>query len=175
MSSWSCVGAVFCAAALLLVGAGATKVLDPAPLVRALRSAGWPVGAAVVRLLAGAEVVIGVLALWRPGRWTALAAALAYAGFTAFVLRARSRDGVLSSCGCFGKADTPPTPAHVGVTAAAAVAALVVAVDPPGEVWSGGQALALGLGAALIAALAWMVLAVLPMVTPAAIRSAGRG
>lgn len=174
MSTWSFVGATFCAAALLLVGAGATKVLDPAPLVRALRTAGLPLGAPVVRVLAAAEVVVGVAALVRPGRWTALAAALAYAVFTAFVARALRRDGVLSSCGCFGRADTPPTPTHVVLTAVASVVAVVVAVDPPGAVWSRSDALGLALGSGLVAFLAWLSLAVLPMVTPEAIRSTGR-
>ena len=48
----------------------------------------------------------------------ALLVAASYAAFTAFVLLARSRGGVLASCGCFGRADTPPTTTHVVVTAA---------------------------------------------------------
>ena len=103
---------------------------------------------------------------------------MAYAGFTAFVVLALTRGGVLSSCGCFGKADTPPTRAHAVVTGAAALVALAVAWPSPPEPWAPvadlGPATVAGLAGltALVAFLAWQVMAVLPSVDPRAVRSA---
>ena len=140
-----------------------------------------PFGRGAVRAFAAAEVVVAVAALALPGRLTAALLALMYAGFTAFVVLALRRGGVLSSCGCFGKADTPPTRAHALVTGAASVTGLLVAVDPPGAgAWSaladsGALAVAGFVGlVALVAFLAWQVMAVLPTVQPSAIRSRTR-
>src|ERR687889_414726 len=59
------VAAPYLAGALLLVVAGVAKAVDPLSLVRALRAAGLrvraPVLARVVRVLAGAALVLGVL------------------------------------------------------------------------------------------------------------------
>ena len=52
--------------------------------------------------------------------------AVAYAGFTAFVVRQRAQPG--SSCGCFGEAEVPVTALHVAVDAALGVAAVMAAV-----------------------------------------------
>ena len=70
-----------------------------------------------MRLLALGEAALGLAAVLVGGRLTALLVAGSYAAFTAFVLLARARGGVLASCGCFGRADTPPTTTHVVVTA----------------------------------------------------------
>ena len=102
----------YLASALLLVVAGAAKVRDPLPLVRALRSARLPAPVSGVRLLAAAEAVLGTTALLLGGRLTAALVAASYAAFTGFVLLVRRRGGVLASCGCFGRADTPPTTGH---------------------------------------------------------------
>ena len=120
----------FLASALLLVVAGAGKLRDPMPLVRALRSARLPSAVALVRAAAAAEVVVGAAAVLVGGRTTAVPVALSYALFAAFVLLARARGGVLASCGCFGRADTPPTASHVVVTAAFAAVATGAAVWP---------------------------------------------
>jgi hypothetical protein len=170
----------FLAAAVLLVLAGLPKLRDPLPLVRALRSV--PVTAALarrplVRLLAGAEVLLGVAALARPGTVTGLLVATSYLAFSAFVALALRRGGVLASCGCFGRPDTPPTSAHLLATALLAVSGLAVAVSPPDR--SPFTVLVdqplLGLvGAGLTALLVWLcylVIAVLPTLTPAAVRS----
>jgi hypothetical protein len=83
----------------------------------------------VIRLLALLETLLGAAALLLPGTTIPPAfVALSYACFTAFVALARARGGVLSSCGCFGKADTPPTVAHLAITAGIAVSAGAVAV-----------------------------------------------
>ena len=156
---WSVAAGPFLAAAGLLVVAGFPKVADPVPLVRALRAAGLPAGRPVVRVFAVAEVAVGVGALVAPGRATAAAVAAAYLVFTGFVAHVLRRGGVLGSCGCFGKPDTP------------------AALDPPSGLWAGadGAVVATAGLAVLIAFLAWQVMAVLPTTTPAAIRTMTKG
>ncbi|KQU68248.1 MauE/DoxX family redox-associated membrane protein [Phycicoccus sp. Root101] len=181
---WDALAGPFLAVAGLLVVAGVPKVIDPLPLVRALRSAGFVVppgpGAALVRLFAVGEVVVGVWAVVAPGRASAALVAAAYLVFTLFVGRVLTRGGVLGSCGCFGKPDTPATRTHLVLTAAAALVAVALAADPPSAVWSGAAANAPA-GASIvttvalavvIAGLAWMVMAVLPTTTATAVRSA---
>lgn len=177
-SVWSVLVVPYAAAAVLLVVAGAPKVLDPGDLHRAVRSVGMPVGRTAVRLFAVVEVLAGALALAVPGRLTAGLVALLYAGFTTFVVVALARGGVLSSCGCFGKADTPPTRVHAGLTGAAALVAAAVVVAPPTDAWAGVDATTAVGGAALVGLvgfLAWQVMAVLPSVDPRAVRSGTRG
>src|SRR5690242_17772209 len=174
---WGIVAAPFLAAAALLVVAGAPKIADPLPLVRALRSARLPAGPRLVRALAVAEVVVGAAAVVHPSTATALLVAVAYAGFTGFVAVALGRGGVLESCGCFGRADTPPTRAHLVLTAALSASAVALAVAPPaGPVWSAAvltrpATVALFGFTVLLAVLAHAVMAVLPLTTPAAVRS----
>src|SRR5665647_3236417 len=108
-------GPLYAAAALLVV-AGAQKVVDPAPLVRALRTTRVRVPRNAVRGVATAEVAIGLATLVWGGRAAAIGVGLSYACFTAFVLLARARGGVLASCGCFGRSDLPPTATHAVVT-----------------------------------------------------------
>lgn len=178
---WPALVVPYTAAAVLLAVAGVPKVREPGDLVRAVRSVGMPVRPGAVRAFAAAEVAVAVTALAVPSRATALVLAAMYAVFTAFVVLALRRGGVLSSCGCFGRADTPPTRAHALVTATASVVGLLVALDPPaGNAWSalaGAGALAVagfvGL-VGLVGFLAWQVMAVLPTVQPAAIRSRAR-
>ena len=177
---WPALVVPYAAAAVLLGVAGVPKVLDPGDLVRAVRSVGMPFGRRAVRAFALAEVVVAAGALALPGRVTAGLLAAGYAVFTAFVVTALRRGGVLSSCGCFGRSDTPPTPAHAVVTGAASVTGLLVALDPPGAgAWSGvtdSAAAVVGLVAlvGLVGFLAWQVMAVLPTVQPSAIRSRTR-
>lgn len=144
---------VFLAAALLLVIAGVQKVFDPKPLVRALRSTGLAVPSPAVRILAVGEVTVGVLGVVTGN---GIGVAISYAAFTGFVIFAKFRGGVLSSCGCFGKADTPPTWLHAGVTAGLAVASV------PGR--TAALDLALLAAAAAVAATSYVAMAVLPLV-----------
>jgi hypothetical protein len=148
----------YLASALLLVVAGAAKVRDPLPLVRALRSARLPAPVAGVRLLAVAETALGAAAVLLGGQVTAALVAASYAGFTGFVLVARRRGGVLASCGCFGRADTPATTAHVVVTAALALLAGAVATAPLAPL---AQVLAAGPGVGVPLVLATVAVAVL--------------
>jgi hypothetical protein len=147
----------FYAAAVLLVLAGVPKVLDPTSLVRATRSARLTVPGPVVRVLAAGEVVLGVAALLTGSRWTTVGVALSYAAFTAFVVLALSRGGVLASCGCFGKADVPATRTHAVVTSAFAAAA---ASGAPGAL---PLELPLIVSTAAVAVCAYLVLAVQPL------------
>jgi hypothetical protein len=170
---WDLAAGPFLAAAGLLVVAGVPKIVDPLPLVRALRGAGVPAGRLLVRAFAIAEVVVGGWALAVPGRVSASLVAAAYLVFTAFVARVLGRGGVLGSCGCFGKPDTPATRSHLALTSLAALAAAAVGVDSPVGAWSDLDAATLttaGL-AVVIGFLAWQVMAVLPTTSPAAIRS----
>jgi hypothetical protein len=173
---WELAAGPFLAAAGLLVVAGLPKLADPLPLVRALRAAGMPGSRLLVRAFAAAEVAVGLWALVAPARLPAALVAAAYAVFTAFVARVLGRGGILGSCGCFGKPDTPATRTHLVLTAAATLVAAAVALDPPAQAWSdvdGATVATVGL-AAVIGFLAWQVMAVLPTVTPAAVRSATR-
>jgi len=159
----------YLASAALLVAAGGGKLIDPLPLVRALRSARLPASRHVVRAVAAIEVVVGAAAVLQGSRGAAVAVALSYAAFTGFVLLAGRRGGVLASCGCFGKADTPPTATHVVVTGALAVVAGAVVVRPLGtlrDLLAGqpGSGLPLLVAAAAVAATAYLVLALLPLV-----------
>jgi hypothetical protein len=56
--------------------------------------------------------------------------ALAYLGFAGFVLLARRSGTPVQSCGCFGKAETPPSVIHIVVNLTAALIAALVAWKP---------------------------------------------
>ncbi len=160
----------YLASAALLVVAGGAKLLDPLPLVRALRSVGLPAPQLLVRAVAAAELAVGLLAIGTGARWAAIGVALSYAGFTAFVLLALRRGGVLASCGCFGRADTPPTRTHVAVTGALAAVATAVAAQPLAGLGGllaaqPGSGVPLLVATAAVAATAYLVLALLPMLT----------
>jgi hypothetical protein len=174
---WDYLSGPFLAAAGLLVVAGAPKLRDPMPLVRALRSVGMPATRLLVRCIAAAEVALGVWALTAPGWMSAALLSAAYLVFTSFVALTLARGGSLGSCGCFGKPDTRPTRTHVALTLATALIALAVTLSPPQNVWSGGapgETVTTVAFAALIGFLAWQVLAVLPTLSPAAIRGTRR-
>lgn len=169
---WDLAAGPFLAAAGLLVVAGFPKVLDPLPLVRAMRAAGMPVGRQLVRAFAVGEVLVGLWALASPSRLSAALVAAAYLAFTGFVVRVVTRGGVLASCGCFGTVDAPATWTHAVLTAAASVTALAISTSPPRSAWSEvdpATVTTVGL-AALIGFLAWQTMAVLPTLLPAAIR-----
>lgn len=167
----------YLASAALLVVAGVAKLLDPLPLVRALRSGGLPMrsapAGALVRVVAAVEVLLGLLAVLTGSAPAAAGVAVSYAAFTAFVLVALRRGGVLASCGCFGKADTPPTAGHVVVTGALAVVAAAVAVRPLGDLPTllgdaPGAGLPLLVVTVAVAATCYLVLALLPGLSPRA-------
>jgi len=122
----------------LLGAGGAVKVHRPDSTARALREMGVPAPPTLVRLGAGAEVAIAAAAVtWASPPFVALVA-LSYLGFAGFVLVALRRGVPLSSCGCFGVADTPPTYGHLALDLAAA--AVAVAALGSGRVGLGAVA-----------------------------------
>jgi hypothetical protein len=123
--------------AVVVAFAACAKVLDPTTTVGALRAAGVAARDAMVR--AGALVELGVaLAVLVSGARVALVTlGLSYLGFTLFVVLALRSRRPLATCGCVGRADSPPSRIHVVLDALAAavlVAAAVVGVDAPARV-----------------------------------------
>lgn len=178
---WATLGAPYVAATLLLLAAGVPKLRDPAPLARALVSLGLPAGRRTARFLAMGEVVLAVMALVHPTPATAALISLTYVAFSLIVGYALRVGGMLDSCGCFGRADTPPTRSHFAVTVLFAACSAALALS--GTLFATGRGTDVGWGAetgvdvvvavggAGLAALGWLALAVLPQVTPAAVRS----
>jgi hypothetical protein len=122
-------GPFLIAATLLAVG-GVLKTARPTDTANALRAVGIPGGPLLVRVGGAAEAAVGLVALATGDRIPAVLLAASYAAFAAFVLIALGRGAPLASCGCFGKADTPPTRLHVILNAGAAAAGLAVALNP---------------------------------------------
>jgi hypothetical protein len=118
------------AAALLVIG-GALKAVRPRDTAQAFTAVGVRVPGVPARLLvrAGgvAEVVIGVGALVTGEAVFAALVAMSYALFAGFVVVALRTHAPISSCGCFGKVDTPPSAVHVVVDGAFAVVAVAAA------------------------------------------------
>lgn len=120
----------FAIAAVLLVVGGAAKAVRPHDTAVALRGAGLPVKDPVVRLGGAAEVALGLVALADVDSVVAFLVAASYGAFFAFVTVALIRRLPISSCGCLGRFETPPTPVHLGVDLGALLAAFAVAFDP---------------------------------------------
>jgi hypothetical protein len=116
------------AGALLLVAAGAAKVVDPSRTAGALAALGWPSSPALVRTGALAELLLGAAALVVGGRGFALLVAASYLAFALFVMAALRAKTPIGTCGCFGQADTPPEPVHVTVDVLLAAGAVAAAV-----------------------------------------------
>ena len=133
MGAWA---GPFVVAALLLTVAGALKAVDPATTTGALRRAGLPAPALVVRVGGAVEVVVGVAAVAMGSAAAAALVAVSYLLFTGFVVLALARHLPIGSCGCFGKVDTPPSPIHVVVNLGAVVTAIAVAIGPGGGIGS---------------------------------------
>jgi hypothetical protein len=168
------------AAAIVLAVGGGAKAARPAATARALREFGVPAPVAVfaspvaVRAGGAAEVVVAGAALVAGGRWPAAVIAVSYLAFAVVVALAAKSRSPLTSCGCFGEVDAPPTAAHAAVNfGIAAIAASVLATrTPPAALLGGGiRQVAAGhplVGAvfllltAVVAYLAYLVMAVLP-------------
>ena len=114
----------------LLALAGAAKALRPSDTATAVRGVGIRVPTWLVRIGGFTELVIGVLALVTGSAVVAALVAASFVVFAVFVTVALVRHLPIATCGCFGKADSPPSLVHVGVDAAAALAAITVAGDP---------------------------------------------
>ncbi len=154
---------LYAASAALLLLAGAQKVADPQPLVRALTSMRIALGSSWIRAGALGECLLGGAALGSGSRVVAGLVATSYAIFTVVVVLALRRGGVLASCGCFGKRDIPATGTHAALTAAFALVALGASAQAqaPQVIWSDAALVAASLA---VAVGAYAVLAVLPLV-----------
>lgn len=149
--------AIHASAALLLVVAGAAKLIRPADGFAGL--VGLRTRPAAVRLIGAMEAAVGITALLSggPAAWIV---GLLYGAFALVVLRA-----VLSgadSCGCFGRLDAPPSLIHVaGNLTLAAMSFTAGAASPPlsAVVQTAGESPATGVAlAAVIVLLAGLVL-----------------
>ena len=120
--------------ALLLVLAGAQKLVDPTMTVGALRALRLPSSPGLVRAGSGAELALGASAVAVGGAALWWLVAASYLAFGAFVLAALRRGTMIGSCGCFGREETPPHPSHVVLNVALATAAAATAVRTPGSV-----------------------------------------
>lgn len=125
------VGPFTIAAALLVLG-GVAKALRPGDTATALRGIGLPGSRVIVRVGGAAEVALGAVAIIVGGLVPAVLVGLSYLAFAAFVVVALVRRAPIATCGCFGRADTPPSLVHVGVNVAAVAAAVAFAVHPDG-------------------------------------------
>ena len=150
-------GGPFAVAASLLLIAGAAKAARPETTAGALAGVGMPVPAALVRVGGAAEAAIGAGALVVGTAPFAAALGLSYLGFAGFVLLALARRVPISSCGCFGREDTPPTMVHVAIDLACAGVAAAVALGDGGTIADilGGQPLAGVPFLLLVATSAW--------------------
>jgi len=126
----------FFAISALLVVAGSMKVYRPKFTVGALRAAHLQANSALVRALGAGEVAVGIGGIINGAALWALAVAVFYIGFAGFVVYALRSGIPISSCGCFGSPDTPPSVGHVVLNSTATVVALAVAMAPIGP-WVG--------------------------------------
>jgi hypothetical protein len=146
----------FGAACLLLLAAGAAKVVDPIRTVGALAALGWSAPSGAVRLAAAAEAVVGAAGLAVGGAAVAVAVAVSYLAFAVFVVAAMRSGTPVGSCGCLGAVDTPPRVGHVvtnvvlaGGTAVALASGEADALLDAGAA-AGAVAVALAAGAYLV-------------------------
>jgi hypothetical protein len=119
-------------AALLLVLAGAGKVVDPTMTVGALRAMRLPAAPWAVRGGSLVEIALGMLAVTVGGAVLWWAVALSYLAFGAFVFTALRRGTMIGSCGCFGRDETPPHAVHVVLDLGLVSFAALTAVVSPG-------------------------------------------
>lgn len=160
-------------AAVLLVVAGVQKVADPAGTAGALRAAGLPSRRGFVRAGALFEAGVGAGALVLAGPVAPALMAASYAAFAGFVAVALRRSTPISSCGCFGRVDTPPSGLHVVLNVVFTLAAAAQAVDgvPPVDRFAGSVGTAVA-AVALVAATVTLV--VVAMTALPIARAAGR-
>ncbi len=128
---------LYLVAAGLLVGAGVAKAIRPGDTARALGALPG-LDRVPTRLLQGAtrtgaaaEALLGLAAFAAPGPLTGGLVSASYLLFAAVTAIVRVRGGALSSCGCFGRADTPASWLHVVLNLVFAVAAATVATSTP--------------------------------------------
>lgn len=109
-----------CGAVLII--SGGTKLVDPDPTAGAMSTAGLPASGAVVFALGIWEILAGGVAVAIGGRVGGSLLFVTYGGFALFIGFALRNDLPIQSCGCFGRADTPPSGLHLGINVSAALA-----------------------------------------------------
>ena len=133
------IGIFFIACGLLIL-AGVAKGARPDDTARALvllvptrlqKVVPFKVARQSVRVGALIEVAIGAVALFFPRPATAAMVAVSYALFGCIVAYARRHGGSLSTCGCFGRSDTPATGLHLVLNVVFLAAAVSLALHPP--------------------------------------------
>ncbi|MEM8705707.1 MAG: MauE/DoxX family redox-associated membrane protein [Actinomycetota bacterium] len=140
--------ALYASAAVLLVIAGAVKVIRPATTADLIEDLGAPVGGPITgaRLALGlgvVEIVVGIAALVAEIPAVAVAVGVLYVVFAVTVIRAMSLGA--TSCGCFGRVEAPPTWFHVVGNVALAVCSFIAAAcRSPLEVMEGQPAAGVG-------------------------------
>jgi len=125
MTAWI---APFEMAAVLLALGGALKAVYPGDTARALATFGLPNRPGLVRAGGIGEAFLGAWALLSGSLAAVLLVAASYTLFAGFVWSARRRKLPIASCGCFGKADTPPSSIHLALNVGAAAVAVAVAI-----------------------------------------------
>jgi hypothetical protein len=118
----------FAIACVLLAVGGVAKAIRPVDTSGALRAMRLPSSPTLVRVGGVAEALIAVAALVTAFWLLAYLVAASYLAFTLFVFGALRAGKPLSSCGCFGKIDTPPSVIHVAIDLAAAAVAVGIAL-----------------------------------------------
>jgi hypothetical protein len=113
----------------LLAIAGVAKAAQPAATAGALAALHLPHRRWMVRTGGVAEALVACAALATGNATLALLVAASYVAFAVFVAVALSKGTPLSSCGCFGKIDTPPHALHIVLDLLAAGAAVGIAID----------------------------------------------
>jgi hypothetical protein len=157
----------FIASALLAV-AGLAKLRDPGPLVGVLRQARLGSSRHSVQAFALAETTAGIAGLARPGLVTGAAVAVLYVGFGVFLLWLLVQQVPVTSCGCLGAREAPPSVIHLALNVCAAAAAVAVAAGAkpsgivPFTIDLSYRAIPFVIGMAAIAYAAYLAVAFLP-------------
>ena len=157
--------------ALLLVISGTPKLINPSATRQALASLGLPSSPPAVRAIAVWEILVGAAVIIVGGWVAALLLTLTYAAFAAFIVAARLSPSRVSSCGCFGQEDSPPTTVHLVADLAGVAIGLVAAfASAPSFVDMAGDQPAAGIPMVIFIAvgtwLAYLVISVLPNLLP---------
>jgi hypothetical protein len=138
----------FAIAALVVAIAGVAKLRAPATAADALATLGLPAARWLVRLGAMVEVALAGWCVASPGRWPAVALALAYGGFTAAAVLLVGRR---ASCGCFG-GDAEVSAVHLVLSPLLGLICAAAAVwTPPDVLAAGSVPLAVGVAGAAYA------------------------
>lgn len=141
---------------LLLIVTGSAKVNRPSDVEKALTSLGLPRIRGVGVLLGLVEVIAGITALFFLRML--VVQGLLYAGFAIWVLVALRSGAPLTSCGCLGRDDTPPTVAHLTLNVLGALVSFGAAAGDPLDLTLGTGGFATGAAILVGVFLAYVIL-----------------